>query len=87
MDFVRLLFLSGLGLPFLLINDGGRMAWMGALLLAGEAVIAIVIGRKVVKKHHQRSVQKKVLPPFIFLAVYFLGNVLATLIVLRIARV
>lgn len=86
MTFLRMLLLSGLGLPFLLINDGGRSAVFGGLLLGGEAVLAILIGRKVVRAGMGRNV-RKVLPPVIFLAVYFVMNVLAALVFMRFGKI
>lgn len=81
MTYVRMLMLSGLGLPFLLINDGGSVAWLGVLLLAAEAVLSIALGRRVVRASRGRTV-RKILPMALFLGIYFFGNVLATLAIM-----
>jgi uncharacterized membrane protein YfcA len=81
-----MLMLSALGLPFLLINDGGRSAGVGVLLLAVEGLVAVMIGRKLVRKYSRNDVRKKVLPPVIFLVVYLMGNLLATLAIMSLGR-
>lgn len=81
-----MLLLSGLGLPFLLINDGGQSAVFGVLLLGVEALLAIFLGRRVVRSSVGRNV-RKVIPPVIFLTVYFVGNMLASLVFMRFGKI
>ncbi len=81
--FLYSLVIAGLAFPFLLMKQGGSSLWVGCLLLGGEALLSIWVGRKLLRILRARTKMPESLLGvpllFTFFAIYLAGNLLALL--------